>query len=133
LDTRFKPGQKTLNPRGRPKGSKTPKAAMVQASKVVSIETLARIIQLTVMSDISALKAIVDNPSSPALEVALATSIIIGIKKGDWPTIERILTWVLGKVPDQVHIKQTTNLTGQISIVDKDKLKAAIDELENEY
>lgn len=49
------------------------------------------------------------------MEVAIAASLIKAIARGDYMTIEHILQRIVGKIPDEIHIK-SRNLNANIDV-----------------
>lgn len=68
---------------------------------------LIEIIEMAVMGNLAGLKAVVDNPDSPAIQVGVAKSLFNAISEGDWSTLESIVSRIIGKVPDKVDFTGT--------------------------
>ncbi len=67
-------------------------------------EYLVEIIDLAIMGNLQGLKKVVDNPDSPAIQVGVAKALFTAISKGDWDTLERIISRIVGKVPDKIDL-----------------------------
>lgn len=88
-----------LNPIGA-NAHKGPKAMFRKLTK----EMFAEMIEATTNGTVSDLKKIAENPESTALQVALATSLVKMINKGDYVGLELMLQRVIGKVKDELDL-----------------------------
>lgn len=116
---------KSGNPNGRPKLSKE-----ARELRDLTLESYREVIKIVFSGNIDDLKAIVTDPTAQVVRVAIATSVLTAIKKGDYGVIERIAERVIGKIPDVLNVN-SKNFNADISAaVDPAKLKAALDKLE---
>jgi hypothetical protein len=120
--TRFKKGQ-VANPKGQ-------KGGMRSRLKKLTVETYREVIQMVVNGDVEALQMIIKDPTQPAIKVAVATSFATAIKKGDFQTIELILSRLIGKVPD-VILTKNENVNVNLE-PNKEKVKALLAKIESE-
>lgn len=126
----FKPGQ-SGNPNGRPQLSESEKAAKREV-RDLTLDSYREVIKIVFSGNVADLKAIVSDPESQVVRVAIATSVLTAIKKGDYSVIERIAERVVGKIPDVLNVN-SKNFNADISAaIDPLKLKAALDKLESE-
>jgi hypothetical protein len=93
----------------------------------LSVESFNKIIQTVMTGTLKDLKALAENQESTVAEVAVATSIMIATKKGDYSVVKQIVEQIIGKIPDQLHI--SAGLEIQAAPVDMDQLREAIAEL----
>lgn len=120
----FKKGQS-----GNPKGAKLHNPA-IKALKNLTIESFREIIELVVKSDLTSIKAIAEDPRTSGLQVGIAVAFLKAIKNGDYGVIERIAERIVGKIPDELKVTSSnTNLHG---VIDKDKLRIALAQLESD-
>lgn len=122
----WKKGQ-TGNPNGRP-----PISPAQRALKNLTVETYREVIELVLTGNVADLKAMAENPNTPAIQVGVAVSFMKAIKSGDYAIIERIAERIVGKIPDVVHVNSNNNTNMNISAVDRVKLKAAMDAIEKD-
>lgn len=88
---------------GNPNGAKAHKGPKAMLKKLTK-ELLKDMIEATTNGTVNDLKAIAENPKSTALQVALATSMVKMINKGDYLTLEAMLQRVVGKVKDELDV-----------------------------
>lgn len=93
----IKKGQ-VLNPAGR--GAENP---YIRELRKFTNEYLKEVIEQAVMGNLAGLKAIVEDPNAPAIQVGVAKCMFEAISKGDWNTFERIFERIIGKVPIKVE------------------------------
>ena len=120
----WKPGQS-----GNPEGARKHNPA-IKALKHLTIESFREIIELVVKSDLAAIKAIAENPKTSGLQVGIAVAFMKAIKNGDYGVIERIAERIVGKIPDE--LKVTSNNQTLHGVIDKDKLRIALAQLESD-
>lgn len=120
----FKKGQS-----GNPAGGRLHNP-VTKALKNLTIETYREVIQLVLTGNVAAIKAMVEHPSTPAIQVGIATAFMKAIKNGDYAVIERIAERIVGKIPDE--LKVTSNNTNLVGTIDPTKLKAALAKLDEE-
>lgn len=121
----FKKGAPSANPRGAQLHNPA-----IKALKKLTIESFREIIELVVKSDLAAIKAIAEDPTTSGLQVGIAVAFLKAIKNGDYGVIERIAERIVGKIPDE--LKVTSNNTNLHGAIDKDKLKVALAQLESD-
>lgn len=116
----FKPGQPSANPSGRPK------SPIPDALKKMTKQSFRRIIRAVVKGNIDQLNKMVTDPKASALEVAVASSFMKAISRGDYATIEHILQRIVGKIPDEIVVR-SRNLNANIDApLDNEKVKIAV-------
>lgn len=99
-----------------PNGGRTHSAEM-KAMRKFSAKVLAEVIEAAVMGNLSDLKRIAEDPTTPAIQVGVATVLYKGIKNGDWDIVEKVLARVIGKVPDKIdHTTDGKPLNQSIAI-----------------
>lgn len=118
----IKKGQ-VLNPNGARAHNPATKAL-----KNLTIETYREVIELVLTGNLQALRDMRDNENIPAIQVGVARAFYNAIKCGDYGVIERIAERIVGKIPDQLVL----NSTLQHGPIDREKLKLAMAELEND-
>lgn len=125
----FKPG-KSGNPQGRPRNP------IPDALRHLTRQSFQRVIKFAVKGNVDQLSVVIRDPASSVLEVAIASCLLKAIQRGDYGTVESILSRVLGKTPDHVIVDaktQNQNLNVNVSAaVDSARLKAAMRKLEEE-
>lgn len=126
--SQFKKGQS-----GNPLGGKLHAPEIRKLSKL-TIETYREVIELVLTGDLEALKAMINNPKTPALQVGLATSMLKAIKNGDPNVFERFAERIVGKIPDVINVNAQTNanINQQVTVIDQVVLKAAMLKLEGD-
>lgn len=123
----FKPGQ-SGNPSGFPK--------MDPRSRVIKELTLAayrNCVDLVCTGNIAALEAMKNDATIPAIQMAVAAALATAMRTGDYDTIEKIVSRVIGKIPEEININSTnvnqnTNLNAS---VDEAVVKAALERLKS--
>ena len=78
------------------------------------------------------LKALAENPNTPAIQVGAATAFMKAIREGDWMIMEKFAERLVGKIPDIINVNSQNKTIVGISSVDKEKLRVALAELEND-
>lgn len=121
----FKKGQS-----GNPRGGQMHNPA-VKALKKLTIETYREVIELVLTGNLTDLKAMAENPATPALQVGIAAAFMKAIKSGDYTVIERIAERIVGKIPDVVNVN-STNTNTNLNSIDKATLRQALAELEDD-
>ena len=96
--TRFKPG-KSGNPGGKPKVPNDLK----EARKLNQIE-LERTVNRYLFADRETLQKAIKNPSTPVMELMVASIMAQAIRLGDQQRLEFILSRLIGKVKDQIEV-----------------------------
>lgn len=126
IETRFKKGKS-----GNPDGGRTHNPA-VRALKKLTLETYREVIELVLTGNLSDLKRMAEHPSTPAIQVGVATAFMKAIKNGDYAVIERIAERIVGKIPDELKVSSSNVNANLNATIDKEKLKAALEQLERE-
>lgn len=116
----FKPGS-SGNPSGRPK--MTPQARVM---KRLTIESFQECIELVCTGNIAALEEMRDDPLVSALQVGIAASLVRSMKEGDYETIEKIVSRIVGKMPEEFNIRSTNFNANANADLGKEKLKAIL-------
>lgn len=62
------------------------------------------IIELAVMGNLAGLQAVVKDPNAPAIQVGVAKALADAVVNGNWSILESIVSRVIGKVPDRIHL-----------------------------
>lgn len=119
----FKKGQS-----GNPEGGRI-QNPVTRALRKLTIDTYREVIELVLTSNIKALKALIENPTTSAVQVGVATAFLKAIKNGDYAVIERIAERIVGKIPDELNVRSKSDTTLNLS---KEALKAALKEIEKE-
>ncbi len=117
---------KSGNPRGR-----IPNEA-IKALRKITIETYREVIEMVLTGKVEDLIALAKHPDTPAIQVGVASSFLKAIKSGDYAVIERLAERIIGKIPDQLNVIQNTTVNTKVTDIDRDALKKAMAELENE-
>ncbi len=124
--TRFKKGQS-----GNPLGGKLHNPA-VKALKKLTIDSYREVIELVLTNNVEAIKRMIQNPDTPAIQVGVATSFMKAIKDGDYGIIERIAERIVGKIPEELNVTSKNVNANLNASIDKQKLKAALAKLESD-
>ena len=101
-EKRFKPGQ-SGNPGGRPKVP----GDILEARKLNQAE-LERIINKYLYMDRESVKAAISSPTTPMMELMVASIVAQAAQKGDQQRLDFVLNRIVGKVKDQLEVKQVT-------------------------
>lgn len=118
---KFIPKGTVMNPKGRP-------PLIARELKKLTLEELREIIELAVRSNTNKLRVLIKDPTTPALQMGVATSLLRAIQKGDWNTLEAIVSRIVGKIPDRVQVDGPI----QIAAVDVREVRMAMKKLEDE-
>lgn len=122
----FKPG-KSGNPEGARKHN-----PITRALKNLTIETYREVIEAVCSGNLDALKDMIRDPKTSALQVGVATAFVKAIKSGDYGVIERIAERIVGKIPDELNVN-SKNLNANLNAaIDPEKVKAALAKLESD-
>jgi hypothetical protein len=101
----FQKGNKA-NPLGA--GAHSPER---KAFKKLTLETYQEVIEVALTGNVDALRAIAENPNTPAIQVGIATAIMRAIKDGDPSVLERFAARIVGKIPDDIRVTSTAELS----------------------
>lgn len=101
-EKRFKPGQ-SGNPGGRPKLPEDIK----EARKLNQVE-LERIINKYLAMDREAVKTAISAPGTPMMELMVASIVAQAAQKGDHQRLDFVLNRLVGKVKEQIEVKNVT-------------------------
>ncbi len=124
--TRFKKGVS-----GNPDGARKHNPA-IRALKQLTLDTYREVIELVLTGNLTDLKAMAENPKTPAIQVGIASALMKAIKDGDHGVIERLAERIVGKIPDEVNVT-SKNLNANLNApIDREMLKAALAKLESE-
>lgn len=116
---------------GNPEGGRAHNPAK-RALKKLTLESYQEMIELVLTGNLSQLKEIADNPSTPALQVGIAVCFMKALKNGDHDIIERIAERIVGKIPDKIEVN-SKNLNANLNApIDRAELKAALAKLESD-
>jgi len=118
----FKKGAPSANPNGGRAHNPVTKAL-----RNLTIESYREVIELVLTGNLKDLKALAENPDTPVIKVGVATAIMTAITKGDADVIEKFVSRLVGKIPDEINVKGSLNTT--VALIDPKKLKQAWDEL----
>lgn len=116
----FKKGQS-----GNPRGGQLHNPA-IRAMKKLTIESLREVIEVALTGNVSDLKAMVENPKTPAIQVGFATAIMKAIKDGDPTVLERFAERLVGKIPEIININQNSKVDATLEVI-QDKVNAMVD------
>jgi hypothetical protein len=100
--TRFKPGQS-----GNPGGKVKVPEDIKEARKLNQVE-LERIINKYLAMSRDEVKAAIGAPSTPMMELMVASIVAQAAQKGDHQRLDFVLNRLVGKVKDQIEVKQVT-------------------------
>jgi len=124
--TRFKPGQS-----GNPLGGKA-HSKIKRRLKTLTIDQYCKLIEIVAMNDLAEVRKLAKGEKEQNLLSTLAYCWLLARKRGDYDTIEKILSRVIGKIPDVVHLN-SQNLNANLNVsFDKEKVKLALKEIEEE-
>jgi hypothetical protein len=123
----FKKGQS-----GNPKGFK--QNPPIRALKNFTIDTYREVIELVLKGNLRELKAMIEDPTTSAIQVGVATAFMVAIKKGDHVVMERIAERIVGKIPDVVNVNAINNskVAVTVSAINPAMLKEELAKLEAE-
>lgn len=126
--SQFKKGNKA-----NPLGGNAHNPAL-KALKKLTVDTYREVIELVLQGKVDDLKAMAQNPDTPAVQVGIAVSFLKAIKNGDYNVIERIAERIVGKIPDVIHMNSqvTASINAQIKTIDPVALRAAMDKLKQD-
>lgn len=121
----FKPGQ-SGNPSGRPK--MTAKQKILKELTVKSFQECAEAVCTGNTED---LKRMIDDENVSALQVGIATSLLVAIREGNYAVVREIVQTVTGKPPEELIINsRNTNLNANVNAnLDETKVKAALQKI----
>lgn len=88
-----------LNPLGA--GAHNP---LLRTMRKFSQKYFAEVIDMAVMGNLEGLASIINDPKSEAIKVGVAKSLFNAIADGDWDVLDRIVSRLIGKVPDKINI-----------------------------
>lgn len=97
----------------------------------ITIETYREVIEVVLTGNLKDLKAIAEDPASPAIQVGIAVSFMKAIKSGDYHVIEKIAERIIGKIPDVVNVNNT-NINAEVTSISQDVLKKAFEKLQRD-
>lgn len=122
-DFMWKPGQ-SGNPAGRPPNP------IPRALKELTVESYRKVIEAVCTGNLDNLRMMIDDPGTSALQVGIATSVLNAVVAGDYSVIERIAERIIGKIPEELKV---SSINANVNaVVDREKLRAIIDVLQND-
>lgn len=77
---------------------------LVKAIKNLTVDSYREVVEIIMTENIEAIRAIIEDPKSPAFKVGIATSLMKAIKNGDYHVIERIAERIIGKIPETLNV-----------------------------
>lgn len=127
---KFKPGQS-----GNPNGGRAHNP-ITKALKNLTVETYREVIELVLTGNVDALKEMMADPKTSALQVGVATAFLKAIRTGDYAVIERIAERIVGKIPDELNVNaknlNTTTVNAAVAVVTDEELKARMARLRSD-
>lgn len=122
----FKPGQS-----GNPDGGKKHNRA-IRTLKQLTLEQYCNLIEVVALESGTKVKNFAKDENCQNLLGTLSRCWMIAKSRGDYETIEKILSRVLGKIPDEFKIS-SQNINANVStVIDNVRMKAAIAALEED-
>lgn len=106
-----------------PNGGRAHNPAL-KALKKLTIESYREIIDLVATGNLDALRAMVKDKNTSALQVGIATAFMKAINSGDYNVIERIAERIIGKIPE--HLNLSGQVDSSVTILDRDMIKKAM-------
>jgi len=131
INPKMKAAQFQKGRSGNPAGARAHNPA-IKALRKLTLETYREVIELVLTGNLTELKAMAEDPDTPAVQVGIATAFMKAIKNGDYSVIERIAERIIGKIPDELNINSKNVNANLNAAIDKEKLKAAYAELEKD-
>lgn len=126
VHTRFKKGQS-----GNPEGARLHNP-ITRALKNLTVESYRECIEAVCTGNLANLKAMVDDPKISALQIGIARAFIKAMQAGDYAVIERIAERIVGKIPDELKVSSSNVNANLNATIDKEKLKAALEQLDKD-
>lgn len=121
VETRFQKGVS-----GNPGGRKVD--PIKKALRNLTRESFREVIELALTGNVKELRLLIKDPTTTAIQLGVATSLLRAIQRGDWGTIEAIATRIVGKIPDELKVTGQT----EISVVDARTIRDAIRKVESD-
>lgn len=89
----------------------------------LTVKYLEEIIELCAIGNVASVKEIIEDPNEPAVKVGLAQCMVNSVEKGDWDQIEKIISRILGKIPENINLNLTVEekQAKEIRIMEKAK------------
>jgi len=97
-EMQFKKGE-TGNPNGRPPISKE-----LRAVREITLDAYREVIDRILTGTVEELKEFAKDPTTPVLQVGVASAILHAIRKGDAAVIEQFAARLVGKIPDVIKL-----------------------------
>lgn len=116
---------------GNPQGGRLHNP-ITRALKNLTVESYRECIEAVCTGNLDNLKAMVDDPKISALQVGIARAFIKAMQAGDYAVIERIAERIVGKIPDELNVTSNNVNANLNATIDKEKLKAALEQLEKD-
>lgn len=114
-----KPGE-VLNPKGNTNTE-------LRRIRQLTVIGYGRVIELAMTSNLTELKALMNDKEATAIELGVVTSLVKAIERGDVDVFERLASRIVGKIPDKIQIEQA--ITVSVSFDDREKLRATMAKL----
>lgn len=122
----FKKGAPSANPIGGRAHNPVTKALAR-----LTVDTYREVIELVLTGNLTKLKAMVEHPDTPAIQVGVAAAFMKAIKNGDYAVMERIAERIVGKIPDQLNVVTDNKVQTTVNY-DPIKLREAMQKLSND-
>lgn len=104
---------------------------MLRALRSISAKMLVEIVDDIITSPRYELERIFNDPETPAAKALIIRSVLDGIEAGSFEKLEQLLNRTIGPVSKKVDLSVGA-APGQV-LEDKEKVKALLAELDNEY
>lgn len=124
--SRWKKGQS-----GNPEGGRAHNPAIKRLKKLTN-EAYADLIEAVAFGNGEDVRALACSGKAQNLIATLAHCWMVARRRGDYETIEKILSRVLGKIPDEINLNSRNLNANVTATLDMAKVKAALKELEEE-
>lgn len=114
---KFKKGQS-----GNPKGKIANPA--IRALRKLTIKEFRECIEAALSGNIDELRNLAEDTKGTALQMGIARAFLKAIKSGDYTIIEKIAERIIGKIPDEVKIHNTSEVTvsGKVDVAAEVKI-----------
>lgn len=125
----FKKGAPSANPKGR-----IPLTPVERELRKLSLKTHREVIEMALTGTVADLRAMAEDPTTPAIQVGIATAIMRAIKDGDPSVLERFAARIIGKIPDVIQIEATAdiNVNAQVAALSDVELRARLDKIRSD-
>lgn len=113
-----------------PEGGRTHNPA-IKALKKITIETFREVIEMVLTEDLKALKKVAEDEKTTALQVGIIMAFKKAVDSGDWETIEKIVSRIVGKIPEELNVNSKNINANLNTTLDREKVRAALADLES--